>query len=218
MTTAKISQPLRSGMRLKADEFFRRWEAMPHLKKVELINGVVYMPPMVSEEHGDNDSLLGGWLVIYSLATPGTRSSTNRNYRLNEDNAPQPDQSLRILPKFNVQALGIPELVLETAVTSVQFDLNEKRKLYEAAGVQEYIVADVGHEELHWYCLVEGLYQPMEPDEDGVYRSAVFPGLWLDALAVFQFNSEQFQHVLQAGLQSPEHAAFVEKLQLAKKE
>ena len=218
MTTAKISQPLQSGMRLKADEFYRRWEAMPHLKKVELINGVVYMPPMVSDEHGDNDSLLGGWLVIYSLATLGTRSSTNRNYRLDEYNAPQPDQSLRILPKFNVQALGIPELVLETAVTSVQFDLNEKRKLYEAAGVQEYIVAEVDHEKIHWFQLVEGMYQPVEPDEDSVYRSKVFPGLWLDADAVYQYDSDRFQTVMQAGLQSPEHREFVEKLQLAKKE
>ena len=217
MTTAQKLPLLRSGMRLNAEEFLRRWEAMPNLKKVELINGVVHMPPMVSEEHGESDSSLGGWLWVYSLATPWTRSATNRSYRLDKDSIPQPDQSLRILPEFGGNS-GVPELVLETAVSSIRLDMGEKRKLYEAAGVQEYIVADVEAEKIHWYRLDEGTYQPLEPGEDGIYRSIVFPGLWLHPVAVYQYDSKRFQEVIQAGLQSPEHAAFVEKLQQADKE
>lgn len=202
---------------MKADEFLRRWEGMPNLKKVELINGVVHMPPMLSEEHGDQDNLFGTWIGIYSLSTPGTRSSTNRSYQLNDDNAPQPDQSLRILPKLS-ENLGVPELVLETALSSLKFDLGDKLKLYEEAGVQEYIVADIARDKLHWFRLQEGKFQPLEPGEDGIYRSVVFPGLWLDAVAVFQYDRKRFQEVTHAGLASPEHATFIEKLQQADKE
>ena len=34
-----------NGDRLTRDEFERRYEAMPHLKKAELIEGVVHMAP-----------------------------------------------------------------------------------------------------------------------------------------------------------------------------
>lgn len=36
--------PLESGNRLSWHEFERRYDAMPHLKKAELIEGVVYLP------------------------------------------------------------------------------------------------------------------------------------------------------------------------------
>src|SRR5437660_11748304 len=35
--------PLESGDRLTAQEFLRRYEAMPRVKKAELIEGIVYM-------------------------------------------------------------------------------------------------------------------------------------------------------------------------------
>ena len=45
--------PLQNGDRLTRAEFERRYEAMPHVKKAELIEGVVYMPSPVSfENHG----------------------------------------------------------------------------------------------------------------------------------------------------------------------
>ena len=45
--------PLRNGDRLTRAEFERRYEAMPHLKKAELIQGVVYVPfPVRHRYHG----------------------------------------------------------------------------------------------------------------------------------------------------------------------
>ncbi len=43
--------PLQSGDRLTRYEFERRYEAMPHLKKAELIEGVVYVPSPVTVFH-----------------------------------------------------------------------------------------------------------------------------------------------------------------------
>ena len=42
--------PLRNGDHLTVAEFERRYEAMPHVKKAELIEGVVYMPSPVTME------------------------------------------------------------------------------------------------------------------------------------------------------------------------
>jgi len=40
--------PLENGARLSSREFLRRYEAMPELKKAELVKGVVYMPSPVT--------------------------------------------------------------------------------------------------------------------------------------------------------------------------
>ena len=45
--------PLENGDRLTRDEFERRYDAMPHVKKAELIEGEVYMPsPVRHSQHG----------------------------------------------------------------------------------------------------------------------------------------------------------------------
>src|ERR1044072_7009674 len=83
--------PLENGARVTRPEFERRYEAMPHLKKAELIGGVVYMPsPVRYEGHGRQHSALNGWLVVYSASTPGVAVGDNTTVRLDLDNEPQP--------------------------------------------------------------------------------------------------------------------------------
>jgi hypothetical protein len=54
---------LENGDRLTRAEFERRYEAMPHLKKAELIEGVVYVPsPVRHRQHGAPHAQLIGWL------------------------------------------------------------------------------------------------------------------------------------------------------------
>jgi hypothetical protein len=48
---------------------------------------------------------------------------------------------------------------------------------------------------------------------DGIYRSEVFPGLWLDPQALIAGDFAQVAKVAQTGLESQEHRTFVEKLQ-----
>lgn len=219
MSTVQTTPLLRSGMHLSSEEFLRRWYAMPDVKFAELINGVVQMPSPLSFDHGDHDNLLAGWIAMYALCTPGLRGSNNVTCVFDKNNVPQPDLSLRILPAYGGQTgvdgrllTGAPELAIEVAVTSLAADMGVKLKLYQTAGVQEYIVAEVESQELHWHRLHKKKYQPIKPEADGILRSKVFPGLWLDAVAFYQYDQARFQEVLQAGLQSPEHAAFVEKL------
>ena len=63
--------PLENGDRLTRAEFERRYEAMPELKKAELIEGVVYMPsPVRCSRHGEPQNWVAGWLFVYKLARP----------------------------------------------------------------------------------------------------------------------------------------------------
>ena len=71
------ADPLENGDLLTAGEFLRRYEAMPHLKKAELIEGIVYMGSPVRVIHAQPDTLIQGWLFTYSAHTPGTVAAGN---------------------------------------------------------------------------------------------------------------------------------------------
>ena len=58
----------------------------------------------------------------------------------------------------------------------------------------------------------EGVYEPLEPDAEGVLRSQIFPGLWLPADALWAGDLTAMLATLQRGLTSPEHAAYVANL------
>jgi hypothetical protein len=63
-----------------------------------------------------------------------------------------------------------------------------------------------------WFVLRGGQYEALAPGADGLLRSEVFPGLWLDAQALIAGNLAHVLAVLHHGTTSPEHAAFVAHL------
>ena len=66
--------PLENGDRLTRPEFERRYDAMPDLKKAELIEGEVYMPsPVRHERHSHPHTRLITWLGSYETDTPRRR-------------------------------------------------------------------------------------------------------------------------------------------------
>jgi Uma2 family endonuclease len=210
--------PLVAGDKLTADEFLRRWEAMPLVKRAELIGGVVYVPSPVTAEHGDLEVLVGTWLAVYASATAGCRASSNATWLMLGD-VPQPDATLRILPEFGGQSSlregyldGAPELAGEICRSSTAYDLHQKLDLYQSAGVKEYVAALVREQEVRWHRLVRRLYRVMPVPADGVLRSTVFPGLWLHAPSLLAGDMPRVLATLQEGLGSPEHEAFVARL------
>jgi Uma2 family endonuclease len=219
----KSVPPLRSGDRLSRGEFERRYKAMPHVKKAELIEGVVYMPsPVSTDAHGAPHAELIGWLIVYKSDTLGVEVADNSTVRLDWDNEPQPDALLRILPRHGGQtrdedgyvALG-PEFAGEIAASSASYDLHDKKEAYRRNGVREYLVWRVEDRALDWFVLRGGEYDRLEPGDDGVYRSEVFPGLWLDWQALMAGKTQQVLRVLQQGLSSSEHSQFVADLEKA---
>jgi Uma2 family endonuclease len=100
--------------------------------------------------------------------------------------------------------------VAEIAASSVAIDLGDKKRAYRRNGVKEYIVWQVFDQRLDWFYLEEGEYLSLPVDGDGVIRSRVFPGLWLAADDLLAGNMTRVLAVLQEGLGSQEHAAFLQ--------
>ncbi|HAG80016.1 MAG TPA: hypothetical protein DCL61_02345 [Cyanobacteria bacterium UBA12227] len=213
--------PLENGDRLTRHEFERRYEKMPHVKKAELIEGIVYMAsPVRITYHGRPHAQVMAWLTAYWVATPGVDMGDNTTVRLDLDNEPQPDALLRIEPEVGGNSRisdddyieGAPELVVEIAASSASYDLNDKLNVYRRNGVQEYIVWQIYENRLDWLSLQEGRYIALEPDEMGIIRSQVFPGLWLAVNELREGNLNEVLAVLQQGLQTVEHQEFVARL------
>ena len=156
--------------------------------------------------------------MYYKARTPGCGGVNNTTW-LMRGSAPQPDVALRILPEYGGQShyekglcVGAPELAAEIAGSSAALDLGPKRDLYAAAGVREYIVVLIAEKRVLWLRLEGGVYREIAPDGDGILRSQVFPGLWLDPKALLNHDAGRLIDVLDVGLRSPEHGEFVKKL------
>jgi Uma2 family endonuclease len=107
---------------------------------------------------------------------------------------------------------GGPELIAESAWSSESFDLKNKKLDYEKASVQEYIVVALRQARVYWFVRRENRFVDLAPSADGIFRSEVFPGLWLDPAALLRRDGKQLLAVLRQGLASQEHADFVADL------
>jgi Uma2 family endonuclease len=211
--------PLADGQRLSQAEFMRRYELTPPGFTAELIGGIAHVPSPLSRPHGRGSFGITTWLGVYCAYTPGTEGLDNATTLMDELGVPQPDSQLRILPECGGQGreegeyvAGAPELVAETARSSRKIDLGGKRDDYERAGVKEYIVVALDSNEVHWHVRRDDQLVRITPDADGIYRSQVFPGLWLDPAALLRKDLAGVIAVLERGLATPEHADFVARL------
>jgi len=210
-----------TGERMDVEEFLHRWDELPELKSVELIDGVVHVSSPVSRDHGNFDTHIIWWLAHYAQATPGCSTGNNSTW-LMLDSAPQPDGYLRILPSHGGQSgdekrfsTGAPELAVEICLTSTEVDFGPKRDLYLKAGVREYITIELLWKHIVWRVAEDGMYLQEFPT-DGIIRSETFPGLWLDVAALWAGHGARMLAALNAGLATEEHQKFVERLAAAR--
>jgi len=213
--------PLESGDRLSRAEFERRYCAHPEIKKAELIEGVVYVAsPVRIEQHSEPHANIIFWLGYYRATTPGLRMADNGTLRLDADNEPQPDVCLWIDEQSGGQTRinqadyleGTPEFIVEVAASSATYDLHDKLNAYRRNGVKEYLVLLPYEQKVIWYIWQEGEYHQLAPDEQGILRSQVFPGLYFQPTLFWSGDLAGLLALLQQGINSPEHAAFVQQL------
>jgi len=178
-----------AGDRLGREEFLARWELMPALRFAELIDGVVYLPSPVSIEHARNDQILQLWAGLYASRSALVEALANGTWLMGES-APQPDLALRVRPELGGQShdagkypAGAPELVAEVSGSTRSYDLGPKLSLYAREGVREYLAVLLEERRLEWRVLREGRFELIPPDNSGIRRSIIFPGLWLDERA-----------------------------------
>ena len=200
--------PLEPGDRLTRAEFERRYEAMPEIKKAELIEGVVYVSsPVRLATHGAQHAKMMIFWGHYYVATPGLVIGDNSSVRLDPDNEVQPDILLMLDKQYGGQAslsedgyvTGAPELIVEIAASSASYDSYDKFKVYRRNGAREYVVWQVYDGRLDWFALENEAYLPL-PAEKGIIQSRVFPGLWLAVEALLADDMKTVLAVLQEGL------------------
>jgi hypothetical protein len=215
--------PLIEGQRLDQPTFHSRYEAMPPGTRAELINGVVLMHGPAGLEHGRAHGPASIWLDYYSENTPGLEALIDTSTILSFRSETQPDVLLRILPEFGGRSRDskgyihdAPELVAEVSKATRYVDLGPKLEDYERAGVLEYIVRAIEPDEVFWFILRRGRFEDLEPGPDGIYRSEVFPGLWLDPAALLAGDTRRLRAMVDLGCATPEHAAFVARLAAAR--
>lgn len=213
--------PLESGDRLSRREFERRYSALPHVKKAELVEGVVYMPsPVHLRAHAQPHGVVMTWLGVYCAGTPGVMVADNATVRLDAENEVQPDALLRFDERLGGRSRvsgddyleGAPELVVEIVGTSAAYDLHDKLRAYRRNGVQEYLVWQVYDRRVDWFQLQEGEYVAQGPDCEGMLQSRIFPGLRLHLDSLLDGNLSHVLDELRKGLRTSDHASFVARM------
>ncbi|MEZ5401442.1 MAG: Uma2 family endonuclease [Bryobacteraceae bacterium] len=120
--------------------------------------------------------LVHAWLSAYEAAEPGCEAGCNGRGRRNSRS------------KF--------------CDSSATYDFGPKLALYRHAGVQEYITVSLNPARVVWRHLEDGSYKTLRAGDDGLVRSLVFPGLWLDPAALLAEDSARVLEALRAGLDS----------------
>lgn len=196
---------------------------MPEETWAELIGGVVHIPSPARSEHGDLADVLGLWTGHYRRYTKGLKGGRNSTVILDETSECQPDGQIRIPGELGGRTrieegfiVGGPEMVIEISRSSRRVDLNEKKDVYEQAGVLEYVVFELDPDRVHWFIRRGDRFQDLPPGPDGIYRSEAFPGLWLDPVAFYEEDLDRLVEVLEQGLATPEHTAFVARFAAAR--
>lgn len=219
----RVLPPLVAGERLDQATFHERYEAMPPDTWAELIGGVVHMPSPLRGDHSWINRRISGWLCLYQESTPGVEGGDNATTKLDDLAEPQPDCCLWILEELGGQIRMVdgyvtraPELVVEIARSSREIDLGPKKLDYERTGVREYVVIELKPDRVHWFAQRGNGFEALPAGPDGIYRSEAFPGLWLDAQALFAGDFRAIRAALEQGLATTEHVAFVARLAAAR--
>ena len=212
---------LENGASMDQKTFHALYMKTPEGFKAELIGGIVYvMASPVHPRHSRPHARVVHWLSLYSDDTPGTDVLDNTTHILEADSEPQPDACLLILPEYGGNVAidddecvsGPIDLVVEVANSSRGIDLRAKKRDYEKANVREYLVVLAREQSICWFGQSDTGFMECTAGPDSLFRSAIFPGLWLDPRGLFSPTTKPLTAALRKGLASPEHAAFVAEL------
>jgi len=212
---------LESGDHLDQPAFHERYQQMPSDFRAELIGGFVVVPSPLSQKHARYHAHVIRWLGQYEADTCGAAVYDNATVILGPDSELQPDACLIVEPDCGGRTntdrrgyvMGPPELIVEVASSSESYDLHDKRREYERAGVQEYLVVVIRDQRIRSFRLHDGRYNERPVDADGIWRSSIFPDLWLDTKALLDLDSAKVDQTQRAGMATPAaHATFVQAL------
>jgi Uma2 family endonuclease len=213
------SYPFHNGDHMDQPTFHRLYTKAPDWFHAELIEGVVYFKMPVQFVHGELQSRIATVLTTYASESDAIKTGDGPTTVLNHENEPEPDAVLFVTPEYGGQIqfdrkgylIGAPDLVIEIANTTHAMDLGAKKRVYQRAGVREYIVVRVPERQIVWFEMTDEGFVEREL-KNGVLKSTSFPGLWLDVSALFAATAKQLLATVRKGMASPEYGEFIRRL------
>jgi Uma2 family endonuclease len=218
--------PLENGDRLTLHEFMRRYEAMPDYVRAELIEGIVYMASATRQKHhGRPHGWLANVISTYAMRT-GIDFGDSPTTELDAENAPEPDLMMLLPAELGGRAIvneagyinGPPDFIAEISASTVSMDLHGKLRAYQKNGVKEYVVWRVQEAAVDWFVLQDAKFIPLAADEHGIYRSQVFPGLWLNVPALLRRDAKALWATLDEGMATKGYREFAARVAAAIKQ
>ena len=193
---------------------------MPEDTRAELIGEIVRLGARRTAAQGETSAEALAWLGCYEAATPGVQGLGRVTILLSNYSELEPNACLLLPPSCGGRTweedgylAGPPEFVVDVAGHDEGYYLNEKCHDYEQAQVREYVVAIVGQNpRVVWFHHTGRGFEELSVSACGEFRSQVFPGLWLDPVALLQLDTGGVQAALERGLASPKQAEFVQSL------
>ncbi len=185
METALLTQPLTRQKppreKLTYAEFCSRMQE----RKADLIDGEIYPASPATLLHEERLTWLKVFFKFYvSAKALGMVIGSRVAMKLSEYDAPEPD--LMFIKKERLHLLGETEifgpadLVVEVVSPgSRRLDFVDKRELYANYGVLEYWLIDLYKQQAFFWKNVNGIWEDLPVDDNGIVRSEVLTGFWL---------------------------------------
>ncbi len=160
--------------------------------RAEWVNGEVEFMSPVSEEHQDIGIFLLRMIGDFLEDNPLGKLFYESFQMKTTPSGREPD--ILFVANANLSRVrtnfleGAADLVVEiVSPESQERDRNTKYEEYQCAGVREYWLIDLPRQEAIFYQLQsDGLYTASAIGEDGIYHSAVLPGLWIQVEWLWQ--------------------------------
>ncbi len=191
------------GLRVTLEEYWETWYERPHPNvdvSYEWNNGILEAKPLPNYAQTEQYRWFFRLLSCYLEVNPIAKLlclETGAYMSVPDESLPSEKWEVVFKPDIGIilddnpapwgaddqrSYMGVCDMIVEELSDStsaeVKRDTEEKREGYARAGVKEYYILDPTGRHMHFYRLgVAGDYEEIEPDEAGVIRSQVLPGL-----------------------------------------
>ena len=167
------------------------WKMLPFIegKHVQLIEGVIVEMSPMGEPHAVTVATLVQALVI--ALGKKWRVRPQMPLDVGQDSVPEPDIAVLLVAEEQRHYPKAPQtapFVCEVADSSIRLDRGAKLRLYAAAGVAEYVIADLKHGVLEVYTEPQklgGYGKKQIVDGHKRYKSSVLPKVTLRPDEIF---------------------------------
>jgi len=172
------------------DQFYQRVEENVH---ADLLDGKILRDSPAVPKHGLTTTFVSHLLGTYvSHRRLGVVIGSTSTVRLTAYQAPEPDLFFISAGRMHIinekYIDGPPDLCIEViSKSSRRRDRVRKFVLYADHGVREYWIIDPLINTANFYRNVDGEWQEMPVDDQGIFRSEVVPGFWMKVSWLFTY-------------------------------